>query len=312
MNGEGSFELLSREGTTQGCPLAMAMYALGLVPLVERLRACCNQVWFADDATGCDKFEALRKWFDMLLKVGPLYGYYPKPSKCILLSKPHLFERAQEIFKDSGVLVQMDGSKDTGVEVISTGTRHLGAAVGTLDFQYEYVQEKIKTWIECIKKLALIANTEPHAAFAAYTHSLQCQWTFLCRTMPGNAQWFEPLEDAIRKIFIPKVFQREVNDLERDLLSLPARLGGMGITKPTEECLIANTNSIYVSMPLVKLVQRQEFELEPSDLLEKIKGLRTIVDRENERRCTQKLETILGSVYATKEMHVAMHCVPEL
>ena len=127
-----------------------------------------------------------------------------KPSKYILLSKPHLFERAQEIFKDSGVLVQMDGSKDTGVEVISTGTRHLGAAVGTLDFQYEYVQEKIKTWIECIKKLAFIANTEPHAAFTPYTHSLQCQWTFLCRTMPGNAQWFEPLEDAIRKIFIFK------------------------------------------------------------------------------------------------------------
>jgi hypothetical protein len=52
-----SFELLSREGTTQGCPLAMAMYALALVPLLNEVRSDCNQVWFADDATGCDKLK---------------------------------------------------------------------------------------------------------------------------------------------------------------------------------------------------------------------------------------------------------------
>ena len=56
MNGDGCFELLSQEGTTQGCPLAMAMYALALVPLSKQLQPLCKQVWYADDATGCDKF----------------------------------------------------------------------------------------------------------------------------------------------------------------------------------------------------------------------------------------------------------------
>ena len=79
MNGDGGFfELLSQEGTTQGCPLAMTMYALALVPLSRHLQPLCKQVWYADDATGCDKFEKMRRWFDKLLVVGPVYGYFPK------------------------------------------------------------------------------------------------------------------------------------------------------------------------------------------------------------------------------------------
>ena len=48
----GGHEILSQEGTTHRCPLAMAMYALALVPLLGRLRTTCKQAWFADDGTG--------------------------------------------------------------------------------------------------------------------------------------------------------------------------------------------------------------------------------------------------------------------
>ena len=65
--------MLSEEGTTQGCPLAMA-YALALVPLVNQLHGICKQVWFADDGTGADKVDALRKWKDMLVEKGPGCG----------------------------------------------------------------------------------------------------------------------------------------------------------------------------------------------------------------------------------------------
>ena len=75
MNSEGSFELSSQEGTTQGCPLAMAMYALGLVPLTQHLHDICKQVWYADDASGCDTIHRLKAWYDELLAKGPLYGY---------------------------------------------------------------------------------------------------------------------------------------------------------------------------------------------------------------------------------------------
>ena len=83
-----------------------------------------------------------------------------------------------------------------------------------------------------VKNLAAIATTQPHAAFSAFTQSLQGQWTFLSRSMPGVSHLFQPLEDIIRKEFVRSLLKRVVNDLERDMLSLPAQLGGMGIFNP--------------------------------------------------------------------------------
>ena len=73
------------------------MYALALVPLSKHLQPLCKQVWYADDGTGCDKFEKMRTWFDVLLEKGLLYGYYPKPSKCILVTKPERMAVAKKI-----------------------------------------------------------------------------------------------------------------------------------------------------------------------------------------------------------------------
>ena len=42
--------LLSKEWTTQGDPLAMAMYAIGTKPLINKLNGIAKQVWYADDS----------------------------------------------------------------------------------------------------------------------------------------------------------------------------------------------------------------------------------------------------------------------
>jgi len=82
----GGSVLLSVEGTTQGDPLAMSMYALGVIPLINCLiEIDVKQIWYADDATTCGCLEELRSWWDKLVSVGPDYGYFPNPSKTLLL-----------------------------------------------------------------------------------------------------------------------------------------------------------------------------------------------------------------------------------
>ena len=56
--------LLSQEGTTQGDPLAMSMYALATIPLIKRLKNNSKQIWYADDAAATGKLADLRMWWD--------------------------------------------------------------------------------------------------------------------------------------------------------------------------------------------------------------------------------------------------------
>ena len=59
------------------------------------------------------------------------------------------------------------------------------------------------------------------------------KFSFLCRTIPNIKNQLQPLENCIRLHLIPALTGRSPSDVERSLLGLPPRLGGMGITNPT-------------------------------------------------------------------------------
>ena len=86
--------LRSEEGTTQGDPLAMPMYALATIPLINRLRDETNvvQVWYADDASASGSLSSLRKWWDSLASAGPAYGYHANAGKTWLITKDTFFQ----------------------------------------------------------------------------------------------------------------------------------------------------------------------------------------------------------------------------
>ena len=103
--------ILSNEGTTQGDPLSMAMYAIGTQPLIRRLDGIAQQLWYADDSAAGSSLERLKRWWDMLVEIGPLYGYFPNSSKTLVLAKPQYAEAAREIFKDTGIVISSEGER---------------------------------------------------------------------------------------------------------------------------------------------------------------------------------------------------------
>ena len=87
----GQGEISSCEGTTQGDPLAMSIYAPATVPLIRQLRSTipdASQVWFADDATAAGTTYALLDWWHHLVSAGPAFGYFSNSLKTFVIVKP--------------------------------------------------------------------------------------------------------------------------------------------------------------------------------------------------------------------------------
>lgn len=76
----GGIELRSKEGTTQGDPIGMAMYAIGITPLLELMLTVITgqdqMVAFADDLTAVGKCESLILWWENLKKKGHCSGTF--------------------------------------------------------------------------------------------------------------------------------------------------------------------------------------------------------------------------------------------
>ena len=117
----GGVVLYSHEGTCQGDPLTMAMFALAVAPMICKLREQhpdVNQCWYADDGESGGRLAAVHSFWKFIEEIGPKYGYYPHAAKTVLLVKSALESEAQELFQP------------TGIHVLTNGVHHLGGAIG--------------------------------------------------------------------------------------------------------------------------------------------------------------------------------------
>lgn len=145
----GGGEIMSCKGTTQGDPLAMAMYALAVTPLIKMLCAKypdVTEAWFADDATGAGKISLLRSWWDASSSVGPKFGYYPNAKKTPIIVEEEYKEEAECIFAD------------VATSISTKGNWLLGGAIGSRNFIEDFVNNKVSRWVDEVRCLAEIPN----------------------------------------------------------------------------------------------------------------------------------------------------------
>ena len=141
----------------------MAMYALAVRPLIDRLqslRPTVKQVWYADDATSAATCLELRAWWGTLIAQGQGFGYHPNACKTHLIVKEQFFDKAKRLFEG------------TNVNITVQGRRHQGVAIGSREYTEHYVDEKVKNWNREVLQLVEIASTQPHAAYSAFVHGL--------------------------------------------------------------------------------------------------------------------------------------------
>ena len=90
----------------------MAMYAIAITPLIQRLEDHgVKQAWYADDATAGGALKQLKQWWEGIAELGPDYGYFPNATKTCLVVKEEHLEEAKQLFQETGVSITADGKR---------------------------------------------------------------------------------------------------------------------------------------------------------------------------------------------------------
>ena len=91
---------------TQGDPLTMISYDIGVPPLIRELWGShprFTQPWYADDAGAGRKFSHILEHLRDLQARGPARGYYPEPTKSSLVVALGNVARAEDFFQGMGI-----------------------------------------------------------------------------------------------------------------------------------------------------------------------------------------------------------------
>ena len=91
------------------------------------------------------------------------------------------------------------------------------------------------------------------------SHGLAGKWSYLTRTVPSISDHLKALDNILRSDFIPNLTGRPPpNDIERKLMALPARLGGLGIGISSQNSDDAFIASLLVTAPLRQLIHSND------------------------------------------------------
>ena len=187
----------------------MIAYGIGVLPIIRELRGAhprVTQPWYTDDAGDGGKcVHILAHLWELQVRVPPR-GYYPEPTKRILVVAPQNVARAEEFFWGMGIKVV-------------TGHRYLGGFIGDSEVEKRWMAGKVTGWAESVETLAGVSRKHPQ--------SVQ-------RVTPGIGNDFVPVEKALRETFVPALFEGLGEGApEREFACLPVKQAGLALLDPT-------------------------------------------------------------------------------
>jgi hypothetical protein len=216
--------ILSNEGVTQGCPLSMILFGLGVLPIAEKMRQAepsVVQAWFADDSAMSGPAKRVAAAYALLELIGPARGYFPEPAKSIVVCQESKMDQARRTLERFQFQY-------------CDGHRYVGGFIGSAAARARWLAPKILDWVYGVNQLAKVASRYPQTAYAGLAKSLQSEWQYLQRVLPDSGDAFAPVEEAIANAFLPALLQEQAGLPERlrNLLALPVRQAGIGIPSP--------------------------------------------------------------------------------
>ena len=129
----------------------MVAYSIVIIPLIKRLKLTypdVTQPWYADNDGALDTFENLERYFNILKCNGPAWGYYPDPTKIIMILHPNNLEAEELLFRCRGFKV-------------CTGARYLGGYIGDDESKGGCLKNSMEKWERDIYALSKTADKCP-------------------------------------------------------------------------------------------------------------------------------------------------------
>ena len=156
--------------------------------------------------------------------------------------------------------------RGTSIKITTDSQRDLGAVIGSTEYKRIYIQEKISQWIKELQMLCKIAWFQPQTAYSRFVTGFKHKPTFYMRAIPNISSHLKRLDEVITIEFIPAITGGiNCSGIERKLMSLPPKLGGMGIPIFSDvadgECEFSQMLSIDLTSKIIS----QERQHQPND-----------------------------------------------
>ena len=175
----------------------MIAYDIRIPLLVCKLHTAhthVTQPWYADNTGAGGTFVALHDHTRELLVRGPLRGYFPEPTKSILVVSLQNFQQEEAHLQGMGVRVV-------------TRRCYLFGFIGDQESDKAWLEEKVEGWTRLVDVLAGVAHRYPQTAYADLGKSLQKEWYLVQHFTPHIRKSSHPAEEALGKSFLPALLK---------------------------------------------------------------------------------------------------------